>query len=219
MTDLTLDDSLVVWSESPAELGERPLVLLLHGRGSHEGDLAQLAPLLGPGAVYASPRAPLPFLGGGGYSWFPPAEPGLPGIEGVDAAATAVLDWLDRLAPAGPVAVVGFSQGGAVASHLLRHEPERFAAIAILSGFIVPGDAPADERLTTLRPPAFWGRDEHDPVIPAVAIENTAAWLPGHTSLVSRLYPGIAHSISREEIDEVRAFLGEHLAEAGTQAP
>lgn len=209
MTDapiLDVDDSVVAWSQPARELGNRPLVVLLHGRGSHEQDLMQLAPLLVPGAVYAAPRAPLPFAGGG-YTWFPTAAPGQPDPGGVAAATRGLLAWLDRVAPAGPVAVVGFSQGGALATHLMRFAPDRFAGYVCLSGFAVPGAAPADESLRERRPPMFWGRDVMDPVIPEVATGFTGSWLPEHSTLTTRLYPGAGHGILMEEIDDVRGFL------------
>lgn len=212
MNALPIDDGLVAWSEPAAGLGERPLVVLLHGRGSHERDLLQLAPmLLLPGVVYASPRAPLPFAGGGGYTWFPTAAPGLPDAERVADATRGLLEWLDRVSPAGRVAVVGFSQGGALATNLMRHAPERFAAFVNLSGFVVVGGAADDERLTRLRPPMFWGRDVNDPVIPPAATDYTGAWLPRHSTLTAKEYAGAGHGISLEEIDDVRSFLAEHL--------
>lgn len=203
---LEIDDSLVVWSEPRESLGDRPLVVLLHGRGSHEHDLMQLAPVLVPGAVYAALRAPLPFFGGG-FTWFPPAEPGRPSAEGVAAATRGILAWLDGVAPTGPVAVLGFSQGGALATHLMRFAPERFVAFVNLSGFVVPGECPADERLGELRPPLFWGRDVADPVIPIEATDATERWLPERCTLTRRRYDGIGHGISMEEVDDVRAFL------------
>lgn len=211
MHTLPIDDAIVAWSEPATELGERPLVVLLHGRGSHERDLMQLAPMLVPGAVYASPQAPLPFAGGGGYSWFPPAGPGLPDPERAAEATRGLLEWLDRVNPAGPVAVVGFSQGGALVTQLMRNAPERFAAFVNLSGFVILGAGPEDERLTTLRPPIFWGRDVNDPVIPTAATDYTAAWLPRHSTLTAVEYPGAGHGISMDEIIDVKAFLEQHL--------
>lgn len=207
MTDhVTIEDDAVIWSNPPSELGNRPLVVLMHGRGSHENDLAGLIPLLPGQFTYASLRAPHRFEGGG-YTWFASGAPGAPPVASVDASALAVLQWLDRLAPSGPVAVGGFSQGGALATHLMRHEPERFASFVNLAGFIVPGQAPADDRLAGLRPPVFWGRDVADPVIAASATVRTEQWLPTHTRLTAKTYPGIGHSISREEVADVADFL------------
>lgn len=210
---LALDPHAVVWSvpeaDRAAALASRPLLVLMHGRGSHEQDLLSLAPLLPPTAVIASVRAPLPL--GDGFSWFPMGEPGFPSRVAADAAVQALLEWLDTVPAAGPIGLLGFSQGGAMAMHLMRHAPERFAAYVNLAGFVIPGELPADARLESLRPPVFWGRDPADPVIPSTAVDRTTDWLPTHSTLTTRLYAGIGHSISREELDDVNTFLADTL--------
>lgn len=217
--ELILDDAAVVWSEPQSELGNRPLVVLMHGRGSHEHDLMSLVPMLPAEAVYASVRAPLSFEGGG-FTWFPLGRPGDPEQAIADAATQAVLCWLDTVGAAGPISVAGFSQGGVLATHLLRWAPERFASFVNLAGFIVAGQAPADARLGDLKPPVFWGRGQDDQVIPPAAFDRTAAWLPAHSTLTSRSYPGVAHSISREEIDDVSDFLAATLLQGqATEKP
>lgn len=207
---LALDSSVVVWSVPESslvdELATRPLLVLMHGRGSHEKDLFSLAPLLPPEFVLAALRAPLQ-LAPGSYSWFPVGEPGLPSIVAADSAVAALVAWLDSVPVATSVSLLGFSQGGAMAVHALRHAPERFAAVVNLAGFVIPGEAPADQALLTLVPSVFWGSDPADPVIPAEAIARTAQWLSSHSTLAVRHYEGIGHSISREEITDVNQFL------------
>ncbi|MCS5718163.1 alpha/beta hydrolase-fold protein [Herbiconiux sp. CPCC 205763] len=215
--NLSLDDDVVVWSVPREEVSERlsnePLVVVMHGRGSDENDLAALFPLLPEGVVYASLRAPLPGApyGIGGWSWFPPGEPADPSMATIDAAGHAVLSWLDRVeasfgAPPA-VAVLGFSQGGAMAVHLMRLAPYRFAAAVNLSGFSASGSLPGDAELATRRPPLFWGRDEADPVIAASGILRTAAWVPEYFTVTAALYPGVGHGISPQELADVSAFL------------
>ncbi len=206
---LPLSAEAVVWSVSSAGRAEalagRPLLVLMHGRGSHEHDLFALAPLLPAEAVIVSLRAPLPL--GDNFSWFPVADPGLPSPVAAASATEAVLDWLDTVPAAGPVWLLGFSQGGAMVTQLMRFAPERFSAYVNLSGFSVAGELPGDAALETTRPPLFWGRDPADPVIPAAAVERTAEWLPTHSTLTAREYRGIGHSISREELEDVNVFL------------
>ena len=217
-SSLAIDPSVVVWSvPEPArakELLTRPLLVLMHGRGSHEHDLFALASMLSPQFVIAALRAPLE-LGPGSYSWFPDGEPAQPSSMAADAAVQALFDWLDSVPSAVSVSLLGFSQGGAMTLHALRHAPERFAALVNLAGFVIGGDAPADHSLETLRPLVFWGRDPADPVIPAKAIARTAEWLLSHSTLIERRYVGIGHSISREELADVNT----HLDSAVSAAP
>ncbi|MEY2847962.1 MAG: hypothetical protein RI885_627 [Actinomycetota bacterium] len=219
---LVLDDTAAMWSEPVANLADRPLVVLAHGLGSDERDLFSLVPVLTAGAlgeagaVFASLRAPLAH--GPGYSWFRTGMPGLPDPASAVEATLAVLDWLDRVSPTGRVVMAGFSQGGALAVQLLRHAPERFVALGCLAGFVVEGgaDPQTDARLAALaeRPPLFWGRDPADPVIPPSAVDRTARWLATHADATVREYPGVSHSISRQEVDDLAAFLAAAITRA-----
>ncbi|MFT4124194.1 MAG: alpha/beta fold hydrolase [Microbacteriaceae bacterium] len=205
---MSIDGTAVIWSAPAAERADRPLIVLLHGYGSHEGDLFQLAPLLPLGPAVASLRAPL--TAGAGFAWFPLA--GLHHVEpaAVTAAASSVLAWLDTV-PGGPVALLGFSQGAAVALQAMRLAPHRLAAVVALSGFAAGGLEPGDAELAAASVPVFWGRGDDDGVIPEEAIEHTARWLPAHAALTTRVYPGLTHAVCAPEIADVAAFLREHL--------
>jgi phospholipase/carboxylesterase len=201
-----IDTAAVLWSAAAPDRLDRPLLLILHGYGSHEGDLFSLAPHLPLQPTIAALRAPLP--AGQGWSWFPIGVPGDPVGEALDAAALGILDWLDAL-PEQPTSIglLGFSQGGAMTMQLMRHAPDRFAFAVQLSGFIASGTHPGDERLSDLKPPVFWGRGTLDPVIPEAAVARTQAWLPGHSTLTERIYEGLGHSISQAELAEIVTFL------------
>jgi phospholipase/carboxylesterase len=204
---IEIDDSATRWS-SP-ERGRMPLLVLLHGYGADENDLFGLVPYLPEGVVVASIAAPLtPPWPMPGRSWYP-----IDGLDGRDpaqvtAAAEAVLRWLDSAASGfSRVALLGFSQGAAVSLQALRLAPERIGAVVALSGYAAPGELPLDEAMAGLRPPVFWGRGTHDDVIPAALIEHTAQWLPAHSELSGRVYTGLTHSISEQELADVSTFL------------
>ncbi len=206
---MKLDSSAILWSAPERERAGRPLLVLLHGYGSHEGDLFSMSPALPLEPVIASVRAPI--AESGGWAWWslqdgPVVEPPM---ESVDAAAAAVIDWLDSI-DTGAVSLLGFSQGGAIALQLLRLDAERFAAAVSLSGFIASAEHAGDARLAEVKPPVFWGRGTDDPVIPSVAFERTAAWMPAHTTATIRTYEGIGHSISTPELAEFSSFLRNH---------
>lgn len=185
----------------------RPLVLLLHGFGSNERDLAGLAPHLPDGYGWAALRAPIP-IAPDGHAWFPITTPGRPDASTVHAAVAAVLEWIDAAVPVStPVVPLGFSQGGLMAVQLLRARPERFAAAVTLAGFVLEGDEPGDAVLAETRPPVFSGRGTADEVIAADAVARADAWLPGHSTLTSRTYPGLAHGIDADELRDVADFL------------
>ena len=56
---MRIDDEAVLWSASSADRAGRPLLVLLHGFNSHEGDLFGLAPYLPLAPAIASLRAPI----------------------------------------------------------------------------------------------------------------------------------------------------------------
>lgn len=194
---------------------DRPVAVLLHGYGSNEHDLASLVPAIGLALPWASLRAPLE-LAPGASAWFALSLPGDPDPAPVVEATDAIWAWIDASAgPEARVVPIGFSQGGLMASQLLRTRPRRVLAPVVLAGFVLGTEQSADADLLAERPAAFWGRGDADRVITPDAIARTAAFLPQHTTLAERIYRGLAHGVSAEEIDDVRAFLA---AEVGTEA-
>ncbi|MDE2938925.1 MAG: alpha/beta fold hydrolase [Chloroflexota bacterium] len=124
-----------------------PLVIMLHGFGAHMGDLAGLAPAIeDKGYVYACPNAPLAFdFGGGytGYGWMPRQNVASP--EEVQAArenSEALLeDFFEEAfeklnVTRGKVALLGFSQGGAMTYRCGLKSPEVFSGLVALSAAV-----------------------------------------------------------------------------------
>ncbi|GAA1543285.1 phospholipase/carboxylesterase [Microbacterium ginsengiterrae] len=208
MTDsLTIDANATRWSR-----GDRtglPLLVLLHGYGSDENDLFGLVPSLPSGIAVASVAAPLtPPWPAPGRSWYPIEGDESRHPDAVTDAGRALLRWLDDAAADAPsVALLGFSQGAAVSLQAMRLDAARFGAIVALSGYASPGDLPGDDALRTSRPRVFWGRGTHDDVIPPVLIDHTAQWLPDHSELTGRVYQGLTHSVSEEELRDVHVFV------------
>ena len=118
--------------------------------------------------------------------------------DGIDLA----LEWLDaHVHPGTPVVPLGFSQGGLMVTQLLRQAPGRFPAGVVLSGFTLDGAMPGDETLAVTRPPVFFGHGDADRVIPADTTARASAWLPGHSTLTEKVYAGLPHSISGEDLE------------------
>jgi len=208
---MQLDTSAIQWSAPERERATRPLLVLLHGYGSHEGDLFGLSPHLPLAPVIASLRAPL--SESGGNAWFSRIDSptGDPDPERVDPAAALIVDWLDTLEYTS-VSLLGFSQGAAIALQLLRHAPTRFAATVALSGFVTRGPHAGDAELENVKPPVFWGRGLDDPLFSPETLDRLAEWLPGHSTPTIREYPGLGHGINGQELADVGSFLREHLA-------
>jgi phospholipase/carboxylesterase len=207
-----IDDDAVLWSVPAGERGGRPLLVLLHGYGSDERDLFALAPHLPSDYVIAAVRAPLlPPFPSPGYSWYSIDTLDGRTPERVTDGAVRLLEWLDARTDATEIGLLGFSQGGSIAIQALRLAPERFAFAVNLSGYATPGMMNGDAALTARRPPLFWGRGTRDDVIPEPLIAHSIQWLPEHVELSGRVYPGLGHSVSEEELRDVRIFLEKQL--------
>ncbi|QCR20839.1 phospholipase [Agrococcus sp. SGAir0287] len=179
----------------------------MHGIGSHEGDLFALAPFLPDRLTIAALRAPLRY--GTGYAWYAAGSQMSTDASLIDASSRGVLAWLDGLEDEfRSVSLLGFSQGGAMTLQLLRHAPERFAAVVQLSGFVFAGTAPGDAALAAADPrvPAFQASGSADEMIARDATSRTTAWMREHTDVEAHEY-AMGHSIVQEELQDVVAFL------------
>ncbi len=164
-----------------------PMVVLLHGRGSHEQEIISLAQHLPDGPAYAAVRAPI--AEGGGFAWFANRGIGRPVAESLAGTMAWFRTWLDGVAPAGrPVLLVGFSGGAAFAGGLALADPARYAGVAVLHGTL-PFDAgvPVEPgRLAHL--PAFVAQGDADQVIPRELLDRTWHYLLGDSGA-----PTVAH--------------------------
>ena len=208
MQAMGIDADAVLWSTPERERAGRPLLVLLHGYGSHEGDLFGLSPQLPLQPVIASVRAPL--RAGSGYAWFPFSTEEAPVAGTADDTARALLEWLDTITSTS-VGLLGFSQGGAMALQLLRHAPTRFAYAVVLAGFAID-EGGVDADLAAASPPVFWGRGTSDQVIPAELVAHTQRWLPAHSTLTERIYEDLGHGVSATELGDVSDFIRRQLA-------
>lgn len=195
-----LSSNLANWNK------KSPIVILLHGYGSNMRDLPSLMNFL-PGLPWISLQAPLD-AGNGGFCWAPRKVPSNPEAADVEAGTQRIWDWIDANLPAeAPLIVIGFSQGGLMATQLLRTRPSRLQATVILAGFVIGAKQPADEELTATKPKVYYGRGLEDEIISMDAVARTESWLTRCTTAVIRRYAGLGHSINEEQMADVSDYL------------
>lgn len=126
--------------------GERPpLLILLHGVGANERQMAQLAPAFDPRFVVVSARSPLAF-GPDAFGWFHvtfTAQGPLIEAEEARAGWKLVARFVDEAVAAYDadptrVYLAGFSQGGIMALATLLTAPEKLAGVVSMSGRLLP---------------------------------------------------------------------------------
>jgi phospholipase/carboxylesterase len=129
----------------PSGPGPHPTILTLHGRGANAFDLLGLAPYLCNGKfLMICPQGPLETpIGPGafGYAWYPMSMGGPPDIGAILSSRNKLQIFLDECLArysidAKKLVVLGFSQGGVMAYSLALSNPERFAALAVLSSWL-----------------------------------------------------------------------------------
>lgn len=176
----------------PQPANPKACVVLLHGVGGSEMNLADLASAIAPDTLVVLPRAPLQFAPGQ-FGWFRVAFTASgPSIVETEAehSRQALIRFVEQLQLAYGIApqntvIAGFSQGGILSASVALSAPERVAAFAVLSGRILPELAPhlADkEHLVSLR--GFIGHGEYDSKLPVM-------WAQRADQLLSEL--GVAH--------------------------
>lgn len=201
-------------SDDPAA----PLVVLLHGRGSHEREILGLADLLPAGPAYAAVRAPI--AEGGGFAWFANRGIGRPVAESLAGTMSWFRGWLDEAAPAGrPVLLVGFSGGAAFAGGLLLADPARYAGAAILYGTLPfeAGVPVTPARLSGV--PVFVAQGDQDRVIPAELLRRTWQYLLAESgaSAEGRRDPG-GHGITSQTLAELGRWIADRAGGGGRHA-
>ncbi|OFT53421.1 esterase [Brachybacterium sp. HMSC06H03] len=201
-----LDQSAVVRGGAQ----DAPIVLLMHGLGSDERDLASLVPFLPPVFEYVSVRGIFRYVQG--FAWFDmPVAPDRP--EAIETSSAAVEEWIaaqDRPV----VGAIGFSQGGAVALQLLRRDPHALRFVVNLSGFPFPAAVPGDAALAEVRPPALWGHGGMDPLYDPEREQAVREFMGAHTALEEERRPQLGHAVDEIELRAVAAFLQRRAADA-----
>lgn len=197
------------------------LLVLVHGYGADEHDLAPIVPFIDPDGHFFTvcPRGPISVMGAGA-GWYERGGDGaidpavfLGSVDALDATIDAACTE-HGLDPAN-VVIIGFSQGGAMtlASSLRTPARNRPKAIACLSGMLTEldgldylFDAPAAAETV---PEILIHHGTNDPVVVVDRGRSTRDTLTKHDiAHTYREYP-MQHEISMASIDDLRDWLAE----------
>ena len=188
----------------------RLVVVLVHGRGASAESIFTLADQFEvPDVAYVAPEA-------ADHTWYPysflaPMEQNEPKLSSALRRLEGVVDDVMRRGiPANRIAFVGFSQGACLALEFTARHAQRYAAIAALSGGLIgQAGTPRDYAGTMEQTPVFLGCSDVDAHVPAERVHESAAVFTRLGAVVdARIYPGMGHTVNRDELDAVRALLG-----------
>jgi thioredoxin 1 len=193
--------------------GERAerLLVLMHGIGSNENDLAALAPIIDPDGYFITvcPRGPYAY--GPGFAWFRMETPELAkptmrsSLEAVDEAIEAAC--AEYGVKRNEMVIGGFSMGGAMSLiFTFGGSPgTRPAGALVMSGFL-PMDA-SELDWTGELPPVLMQHGTQDQMIPADRARASAKVLRDHNvPLVFKTYP-MEHTVSPESARDAYEWL------------
>jgi len=204
-----------------------PLLLLLHGVGSNEHDLFDLADSLDDRFFVISARAPI-MLGPGAFGWYPVAfTPQGPVGDPAQAEQSrqTLVGFVDEAVAAysldpARVYLMGFSQGAIMSLYVALTAPKIVAGIVPMSGRLLPeawaARAP-DDALAGL--PVFAVHGTRDTVLPVSegrAVRDALSRLP--VNLTYREYD-MAHQVTAENLSDIAAWLTARLDERGQPEP
>jgi phospholipase/carboxylesterase len=196
----------------------KAVVVALHGRGATAQGILSLADVfVQPDVAWLAPQA-------AGHAWYPysflaPLHANEPHLSSALAAVDRTVQHaLDAGFSHERIVVLGFSQGGCLASEYVARNARRYGGVIAYSGGLIGNDQvrgvdpPADKRFDYEGgldgTPVFLGCSDRDPHIPVDRVHTTTEVFTGLGAHVDeRIYPGMGHTVNDDEIVAGRAIL------------
>jgi len=187
----------------------RAAMVLIHGRGASAEDILGLADELGrPDVAYLAPQA-------AGHTWYPqrflaPLAANEPYLSSALRAVHRVVKEIEGFdIPVHRIVLLGFSQGACLAAEYAARNAQRYGGVAVLSGGLIgPPDTPREYPGSFAATPVFLGCSDVDPHIPQASVDAAAeVFRRLQASVDKRIYPGMGHTVNRDELEAVRAIL------------
>ena len=192
-----------------------PVLVLLHGRGSHMGDLQGLSGILSEKASLITPQAPHPgdrWGYGPGWAWYRYLGGDRAELESLGESLRALERFVENLPEAlgfvpGPLVLGGFSQGGTTSlAYALKH-PGSVAGVVVLSGFLANQGGLGAWPEAMGKTPLFWAHGTEDPAVPfSLALEGRKRIREAGGNLEARDY-GMGHWVIPEEMSDLKDWL------------
>jgi phospholipase/carboxylesterase len=189
-------------------------VIMVHGRGATaRGILGMANEFDTDGVAYLAPQAQR-------SEWYPqsflaPVEQNEPGrSSGLQAIDDALTEVTESGIPAERTLLLGFSQGGCLATEYVARNARRYGGLAALSGGLIGESISPDDYEGDLEgTPAFFGCSDVDPHIPAERVHESASVFEQlGADVEKRLYEGMGHTVNQDELQYVSGLV-EDLAD------
>jgi predicted esterase len=198
-----------VFHRGPDPSQARLSLILVHGRGASADGMLSLADELGLDDIaFLALQAP-------GGTWYPhsflaPIADNEPGISAGLEALDSLRRHLGEQQVGSPqIGILGFSQGACLALEYAARHARRYAAILGLSGGLIgPPGTPRNYPGSLAGTPVLFGCSDVDPHIPLERVhESVDVFRKLGATVDERIYKGMGHTISRDEIDAAKTLL------------
>lgn len=214
--DLTLVHNIL----EPQEYSEKPpLLLMLHGYGSHENDLFSMAPMLNKKCMVVSARAPIA-LSFGGFAWYninfeALGTSRMSDIDQAKASLEKIRQFKDEAvevygADPDRVWLMGFSQGCILSYALALNYPKQFSKVLALSGYILKEIVPEKYKLEDyIHLDFFVSHGSMDEVLPVEwGRQATKVLEQLKISYQYREYP-MGHGVNPDCFEDIKSWMKE----------
>ena len=183
-------------------------MVLVHGRGATAEDIMTVATQLHVGGfAFMAPQAE-------SNAWYPdkftaPLQNNEPHLSAALDMLTRLVSYVEGTVPVERIVLLGFSQGACLTLEFAARHARRYGAVIGLSGGLIgPDDTPRDYPGSFDGTPVFLGCSDVDPHIPKERVVAASKVLERMGAAVTlRLYPGMGHLVSPEEIESVRELI------------
>ncbi|ELY60314.1 phospholipase/carboxylesterase [Natronococcus amylolyticus DSM 10524] len=188
-------------------------MILVHGRGARARGMLGLAAEIGRDDVaYLAPQAAR-------GTWYPNSfladlESNQPHLESAlgllgDVLEEVTTDDGDGSVPLDRTVLLGFSQGGCLATEYAARNADRYGGVVALSGGLIgPEGTPREYDGAMDGTSVFVGCGDQDPHIPVERVEETARTFEElEADVEKRIYEGVGHTVLEDELEYVRSLV------------
>lgn len=185
------------------------VLIMIHGRGGSAQDILSLAAHLNTNDyALLAPQAT-------NNTWYPTSFLAAPAINepwlssAIDVIDEVVADVVAKGILKENIFFLGFSQGACLTLEYVTRNATKYGGVVAFTGGLI-GDKIYSENYSGdfAGTPIFIGTSNPDPHVPVSRVQETTAVLESmHAEVFEKIYPGMGHTISQDEIIKANTLI------------
>jgi len=187
----------------------KKVLVMIHGRGAFAEDILSLAGYFNlDDFALIAPQAE-------SNTWYPysflmPPKQNEPWLSSaLNVLNEIVIDINNAGINSNNIYFLGFSQGACLTLEFVTRNAKKYGGVVAFTGGLI-GDKIYNENYKGdfENTPVFIGSSNPDPHVPVERVQATAEVLKNmHADLTVKIYPGMGHTINKDEIDEANILI------------